>query len=86
MRRFLLLGAAAALAGPLMLGQAAAAGTSAAHMKWARSAVADGAIVEKAGYRRYRGYRRCDKRRRKCARRWDWGTKRFYRCMWRRGC
>ena len=79
MRRFLLLGAVLALASPLMLGQAAAAGTAAPQMKWAQSAASDGSIVEKAGWR-------CRKWRRKSAYRWGWGTRRFYRCRWRHGC
>ncbi len=49
MRRFLLLGAALALASPLMLGQASAAGMAVPQMKAAQSAAAAGAIVEKAG-------------------------------------
>lgn len=80
MRRFMLLGAAVALTGPLMLGPASAAGTAAPQMKWAQSAASNGAIVEKAGYHR------CRKWRRKCTRRWNWGTKRYARCMWRHRC
>jgi hypothetical protein len=75
----LLLGAALALASPLMLTQASAAGMSPGQMKWAQSAASNGAIVEKAGYRCYRW-------RHKCAWRWGVGTRRFYRCLWRHGC
>jgi hypothetical protein len=84
MRRFLLLGAAVALSGPLMLGQATAAGTAAPQMNWAHSAAADGAIVGKVDYRNYKRW--CGKWTRKCTRRWNWGTKRYARCMWRHGC
>lgn len=79
MRRYLLLGAALALASPLMLVQASAAGTAVPQMKWAQSAASEGAIVEKAGHH-------CRKWKRKCARRWGFGTKRFYRCLWRHDC
>ena len=78
MRRILLLGAALMLASPLLVGQASAA-TAVPHMKWAQSAASDGAIVEKASYR-------CRKWRHKCAWRWGFGTKRYYRCLWRHGC
>jgi len=81
MRRTLLLGAALALASPLMLGQANAAGTAVPQMKAVQSAAASGAIVEKAGYH-------CRKWRYKCAKRaarWG-GKKRYYRCMYRHGC
>jgi len=77
--RTLLLGAALALASPLMLGQATAAGTAVPHMKAVQSAATADAIVEKAGYR-------CRKWRRKCAWRWGVGSKRFYRCLWRHDC
>jgi hypothetical protein len=83
MRRYLLLGAVLALASPLMLVQASAAGTAVPQMKWAQSAASDGAIVEKAGYH-CRKWKR--KWKRKCARRWDFGTKRYYRCLWRHDC
>jgi hypothetical protein len=79
MRRFLLLGAALALASPLMLGQASAAGTAAPQMKWAQSVASDGSIVEKAGWH-------CRKWRRKCTRRWGWKSRRYYRCLWRHDC
>jgi hypothetical protein len=79
MRRFLLLGAALALASPLMLGQASAAGTTVPQMKAAQSVATTDAIVEKAGYH-------CRKWRRKCAWRWGWGSKRFHRCLWRHSC
>lgn len=82
MRRFLLLGAAVALASPLMLGQASAAGTAVPHMKAAQSAATADAIVEKAGYRCRKWRRKCGKR----AARWGWGKKRYYRCMYRHGC
>ncbi len=82
MRRLLLVGAALALASPLMLGQAGAAGTAVPQMKAAQSVAATGAIVEKAGYR----HNRCYKWRHKCARRWGVGSKRFYRCLWRHHC
>jgi hypothetical protein len=82
MRRTLLLGAALALASPLMLGQATAAGTAVPQMKAAQSAATADAIVEKAGYH-------CRKWRRKCAKRahrWGWSKKRYYRCLWRHDC
>jgi hypothetical protein len=79
MRRILLLGAALMLASPLLVGEASAVGTSLPQMKWAQSAASDGSIVEKAGWR-------CRKWRRVCAWRWGWGTRRYYRCLWRHGC
>jgi hypothetical protein len=80
MRRTLLLGAALALASPLLLGQATAAGTSVPHMQAVQSAAA-GAIVEKAGWRRH-----CVRWGRRCTYRWGLGTWRFRRCMRRHGC
>jgi hypothetical protein len=79
MRRFLLLGAALALASPLMLGQASAAAMAVPQLKSAQSAAAADAIVEKAAYHCYRW-------RHRCAWRWGVGTKRFYRCLWRHHC
>jgi hypothetical protein len=80
MRRFLLLGAALALASPLMLGEASAAGPSIPQMKSALTASATGAIVEKAGWRRH-----CRRWNRKCHWRWGWGW-RYRRCMRRHDC
>jgi hypothetical protein len=34
----------------------------------------------------YRYYGRCRYWRHECARRWGWGTRRYYRCLWRHGC
>jgi len=85
MRRILLLGAALALASPLMLGQATAAGTSVPQMKAAQSAAVSGAIVEKAGWR-HRRYHRCARWGRRCTYRWGLGSYRFHRCMWRHRC
>jgi hypothetical protein len=79
MRRTLLLGAALLLASPLLVGPASAATAGVPHMKWAQSSASDGSIVEKASWY-------CRKWRHKCTRRWDWGTPRFYRCMWRHDC
>jgi hypothetical protein len=80
MRRILLLGAALALASPLMLGQASAAGTFVPHMNAAQSAAASGAIVEKAGWHR------CVRWNRRCTRRWGLGSYHYRRCMWRHRC
>jgi hypothetical protein len=78
MSRILLLGAAVALAGGLMIGQASAAGAGAPQVNLAKAAAAAGSVVEKASYR-------CWRWRKKCA--WRWGdTPRFHRCMWRHGC
>ena len=33
-----------------------------------------------------RGFGRCRSWRHECADRWDWGSRRFYRCLWRHGC
>jgi len=79
MRRFMLLGAALALASPLMLGEVSAAGTAVPQMKAAQSAATGDAIVEKAGWRR------CARWNRKCHYRWGWNW-RYRRCMRRHGC
>jgi len=79
MRRTLLLGAALMLASPLLVSQASAAGAAVPQMKWAQSAASDGAIVEKAGWH-------CRKWRHRCAWRWGWRTRHYYRCRWRHGC
>jgi len=80
MRRILLLGAALALASPLMLAQATAASTAVPQMKAAQSAAVGGAIVQKA-----RWHHRCRRWNRKCHWRWGWNW-RYRRCMRRHGC
>ncbi len=80
MRRMLLLGAALALASPLMLSQASAAAPAVPQMKAAQSAAAAGAIVEKAGWHHCRRWGR------RCTYRWGLGSWRFRRCMRRHGC
>jgi hypothetical protein len=32
------------------------------------------------------GHRRCRYWRRECASRWGWGSRGYYRCLWRHGC
>jgi hypothetical protein len=79
MRRTLVLGAALLLVGPLLVGQAAAAGTAAPQMKWAQSAASEGSLVAEAGWY-------CRKWRHKCTKRWGWKSGRYYRCLHRHGC
>lgn len=50
-------------------------------------------LTEQVGWRRrgwrhrkYRKWRQCRRWRRRCSRRWGWGSRRFDRCMYRRGC
>lgn len=79
MRRTLVLAAAALmLSGPVVT-QALAASAPPPPSTWAGANAADGSIVHKAGWY-------CRRWRHRCARRWDWGTPRFNRCMWRHGC
>jgi hypothetical protein len=75
----MLIAAAAMMATPLMLGGASAAGTAVPQMKAAQSTATNGAIVEKAGYRR------CARWNVRCHRRHGWGWK-YRRCMVRHGC
>ncbi|KAB2939723.1 MAG: hypothetical protein K8F92_05500 [Hyphomicrobium sp.] len=76
MRRTLLLAAATMLAAPLTFGQASAA--SAPDVGWAKSKAAATSVVEHTGY--------CGRWSWRCAKRWGWGTRKYYRCLWRHGC
>lgn len=79
MRRAFLLAVVGALAGGLMIGQAAALGAGGPQTNSVKSAAALGSLVEKASYR-------CWRWRQKCAWRWGVGTPRFGRCLLRHGC
>lgn len=79
MRRTILLGAVLTLSSPLLMSQALAGAAAVPQLRWAQSAATDGSVVAKAGWY-------CRKWRRKCAWRWDLGTRRYYRCMVRHGC
>lgn len=75
MRRTALI-AVAACAAPLAIAPASAA--SAPDVGWAKSKAADASVVEHTGY--------CGRWSWRCSKRWGWGTRRYYRCLWRHGC
>jgi hypothetical protein len=79
MRRF-------AIAGGLVLGIAMAVGSQTASAvtigPHTRAATAEDSLVQLAQF----PFPYCRFVRRECAERWGWGTRRFYRCLERRGC
>jgi hypothetical protein len=75
---------------------------SAAALPQSRPAIdVDNSVVQQVGHRRHRRFHRlhrhrfiylgagpsyCSVWRHRCASRWGWRTRGFYRCLWRHGC
>ena len=72
-------GFAAAIAAVALLGQSAASAGPVAP----RSDAEGYSMIHKA---QWWDFDRCRAWRRECAERWGWGSERWHRCVWRRGC